>query len=219
MFRHLALLLLGVAGLSAAPAADTGKPVALLNGRDLAAWTYTTLQPTPITAVCHYRPDGSLAITGRPLGFLATRETYRNFRYHVEWRWPANAPSHSNSGILVNIASGPKDRVWPLSIQIQTKLTRAGDILPMAGATFAEKLSTPPGAKIPQLFRRGPSSEKPAGQWNACDVIARNGTIAVVINGVLQNYLTNVSPAAGRVGLQLEGWPYEVRNVTIERLK
>jgi len=99
------------------------------------------------------------------------------------------------------------------------KLNRAGDMLPMQGATFAEKLSTAPSAKTPQLDRRADSSEKPLGAWNTCDLVCRAGTIEVTINGVLQNKVTQCAPAAGRVGFQLEGTPFELRNVRLAPLR
>jgi hypothetical protein len=40
----------------------------------------------------------------------------------------------------------------------------------------------------------------------------------VWVNGVLQNKATKVEPSGGKVGFQLEGTPYELRNVTIELL-
>jgi hypothetical protein len=61
-------------------------------------------------------------------------------------------------------------------------------------------------------------SEKPAGEWNACDITCRAGTLEVRINGVLQNRVTQRQPAAGRIGFQLEGTPFELRRVTLTPL-
>ena len=38
------------------------------------------------------------------------------------------------------------------------------------------------------------------------------------INGVQQNRVTGCQPAAGQIGIQLEGAPYELRNIRITRL-
>ena len=112
----------------------------------------------------------------------------------------------------------PKDRAWPRSFQVQTKIGRFGDLLPMAGATFAEKLSSAPGAATPQLERQQPNSEKPVGEWNSVDVLCHGGTIEITINGVPQNRVTAAAPAAGRIGFQLEGLPYEVHNIRLSPL-
>jgi hypothetical protein len=88
----------------------------------------------------------------------------------------------------------------------------------MAGAKFSEPLSSAPGAKTPQLDHRNPGSEKAVGEWNAVDIVCRRSEIEVRINGVLQNKVTNSEPRAGRIGIQLEGVPYELRNLRLTPL-
>jgi hypothetical protein len=88
----------------------------------------------------------------------------------------------------------------------------------MAGATFAEKLSTPPDAKTAILNHAAPDSEKPAGEWNTCDITCRGDTVEVAINGVVQNRVTRAEPHAGRIGFQFESVPFELRNVSVVRL-
>ena len=94
-----------------------------------------------------------------------------------------------------------------------------GDLLPMAGATFAEPLSTPPDAKTPQLNHAAADSERAVGEWNTCDIICRGDTIEVTVNGVRQNRVSGLSVKAGKVGFQLEGTPFELRNVSITPLQ
>jgi hypothetical protein len=160
-------------------------------------------------------PDGVIAVAGKPVGFVATRASYTNYRLHVEWRWPGKP---GNGGVLLHVASGPKDKVWPLSLQVQTKYGSAGDLLPMAGASFAEPLSSAPGAYPAIKAHTAPDSEKPAGQWNSMDVTCRDGTVDVAINGIAQNHVSGVQPRSGPIGFQLEGVPYELRNLRIETL-
>ena len=160
-----------------------------------------------------------MAVAGKPIGYILATGTYSNYRLHIEWRWPADAVKSSNSGVLIHIASGPIDRnTWPLCFQVQSKLNRAGDILTMAGAAFTEPLSTPPGSKAPQLNRQHEADESPLGEWNVCEVVCRDGALDCTINGVPQNHVTGCRPAAGRIGVQLEGFPYELRNIRIEPL-
>ena len=185
-------------------------------GPGLSGWEFVAEPPTPVTQVCVPGADGVYTVTGSPIGYIATTASHRNYRAHAEWRWTGEP---GNGGLLVHISSGPKDRQWPVCFQIQWKNKAAGDLLPMAGATFAEPLSTPPGAKTPQLVRSGQDSERPAGEWNECDVICRGDTIEVTVNGVLQNRVTGVSTSQGRVGFQLEGTPFELRNVAITPLR
>lgn len=206
---RLAVLVLAAAALTRGVAAESVAPA-------LAGWELITPENVPLATVCHAQPDGSILVDGKPVGYLQSPGVLTNFRLHVEWRWPAQP---GNGGLLVAIASGPLDRnLWPRCLQIQTKHTRAGDLLPMAGATFAEKLSTPPDAKTPQLDHAAPTSERPAGEWNSCDLACRDGTIEVTINGVAQNRATHLDPASGRIGLQLEGTPFEFRALRVEPL-
>lgn len=202
----LAVLALSAGCASAGP---------LFNGRDFDGFDLATATPVALSEVFVQRPDGVIAVAGKPSGFLASRENYSNYRLHVEYRWTGKA---GNSGVLLHIASGPKDGVWPLSQQVQTKHGFVGDLLPMAGARFAEPLTTAPGAYPPIKGHTAPDSEKPAGEWNSIDVVCRDGTIDVSINGVAQNRVTRSEPASGQVGFQLEGTPYELRNVSIEKL-
>lgn len=62
-------------------------------------------------------------------------------------------------------------------------------------------------------------SERPVGEWNTSDVVCRGSAIEVSINGVTQNRVTGVSVSEGKVGFQLEGTPFELRNVTITPLR
>jgi len=65
---------------------------------------------------------------------------------------------------------------------------------------------------------RQPSSEKPVGEWNTCDIVCRGDRVTVRVNSVLQNEVTGSSVASGAIGLQAEGKPVEFRNLFIEPL-
>jgi len=190
-------------GSSARPLLDAG-------GFD--AFELVTTPASTINAVLQPLPGGVIAVAGKPSGYVATRAEYTNYRLHAEWRWSGKP---GNGGVLLHIQGGPKDNVWPLSQQVQTKHGFAGDILPMAGAGFAEPLTTAPGAYPAIKGHTGADSERPAGEWNSMDVVSRDGMIEVTINGVAQNRVTQAKPGSGRIGFQLEGVAYELRNVTI----
>jgi len=188
----------------------------LFNGRDFSGWEFVTSPATDISQVCKISSQGVVSAAGRPIGFIATTASHENYRFHAEWRWSGKP---GNGGILVHISSGPKDRAWPLCLQIQARDKNAGDLLPMAGATFAEPLTSAPGAAPEIKARLAAESEKPAGEWNACDILCRGDTVEVTVNGVLQNKVTRVTPRRGRVGFQFEGAPFELRHVTLTPLK
>jgi hypothetical protein len=180
---------------------------------DLRGWELRTEPAATVASAVELRPDGVVAVSGVPSGFFATTASYRNYRLHLEWRWPGKT---GNSGVLLHISDGPMDRVWPLSVQVQTKYGSAGDLLPMAGAQFAEPLT---GSKPAVKAHLGASAELPAGQWNQADIVSRDGTIEVTVNGVLQNRVSAAAPHEGRIGFQLEGTPYELRRVELTTLE
>jgi len=180
---------------------------------DLRGWQLRTEPVADLASAIGVRADGVVAVNGAPSGFFATTASYRNYRLHVEWRWPGKA---GNAGVLLHISDGPLDRVWPLSLQVQTKSGNAGDLLPMAGARFAEPLT---GDKPAVKARNATSSERPPGEWNSADIVARDGVIEVTVNGVPQNRVTGATPSEGRIGFQLEGTPYELRHVELTPLE
>jgi hypothetical protein len=195
--------------------AQTAGAVDLFNGRDFAGWELKTTPAASIDSAFRMLPDGVIASDGKPSGFLATLENYRNYRLHVEWRWSGKP---GNGGVLLHVSDGPMDRVWPLSLQVQTKNGNAGDLLPMAGASFDEALTSAEGAATRIKAHTAADSEKPVGEWNVCDIVSRDGSIEVSINGVAQNRVTHAQPASGRIGFQLEGAPYELRRVALTPL-
>lgn len=188
----------------------------LFAAADFANWELATDPAADLAATCVRQPVGVIACAGKPSGVLATRDSHRDYRLHVEWRWPGKP---GNGGVLVHISPGPKDRVWPVSFQVQTKHQAVGDLLPMAGSTFAEPLTSAPGASPRIRSHAGPDSEKPAGEWNACDIVCDGDTITVTVNGVLQNRVTGCSLREGRIGFQFEGVPFELRNVRLAPLR
>ena len=208
-------LALSCAVLAGCAATPVSSPVPLLAAGGFEAFELVTTPAATIDQVLAARPDGVIAVAGNPSGYVATRASYTNYRLHAEWRWPGKP---GNGGMLLHIQGGPKDRVWPLSQQVQTKHGAAGDVLPMAGASFSEPLTSAPGAATPIKGHTAADSERPAGEWNSMDVVCKDGSIEVSINGVAQNRVTAANPASGRIGIQLEGAPYELRNVTIQPL-
>jgi len=180
----------------------------------MTGWEFFTTPAADINSVCKIEPDSLLAVAGKPIGYLATIDSYENYKLHLEYRWLIDAAKNSNSGILVHISSGPIDRnIWPICFQIQTKITRVGDLLPMAGARFIEPLSTSPEAKTPLLERQKSDCERPVGEWNIVDITCLDSTVECMINGIVQNRVTKCIPHTGKIGIQLEGFPYELRHI------
>ncbi|MEI6178809.1 MAG: DUF1080 domain-containing protein [Verrucomicrobiota bacterium] len=209
VFGILGLITLGAKG------DNLGTAKEFLSAESLGDWEFISSTPTAMSAICIPGGDGILSIAGKPIGYLATKTSRENYQLHFEWRWPANAAKSSNGGVLIHVNSGPAGGTpWPACFQVQLKLEHAGDMIPMDSAHFAESLTS--DAKPPLVARSGNSSEKPPGEWNTGDISCQGTSIEVRINGVLQNRVSQCAPASGKIAFQLEGAPFELRNVRIE---
>lgn len=184
--------------------------VHLWNGTDMAGWRLFLKDGTPESAVWSVDGD-ALRLSPIPNGYFRTETPDSNYLLHVEWRWP-EAPG--NSGVLLHIQQ--PDQVWPACIQVQLKAEVAGDLIGMLGVDFPEIVD-----KASLTARKlHPASEKPAGEWNICEILCVGDTIEVTVNGVIQNRATHLGVTSGCIGLQMEGrQPVEFRNVWLQKRK
>jgi len=187
-----------------------GEVIQLFNGKDLSNWTFFLKDATVDPAKVFTVQNGVIHITGDPFGYMRTKESYSDYKLHVEWRWPSEA---TNSGVFVH--GQQPDAIWLKCIECQLKAGSAGDFVLMNGADINEradktKMSYP---------KMGSSSEKPTGEWNTMEVVCNGNTVEVYVNGVMQNRGTGSNINAGSVCLQSEGKAIEFRNVFLTRLK
>ncbi|HVU35843.1 MAG TPA: DUF1080 domain-containing protein [Opitutaceae bacterium] len=218
----IAAVTLGVAGLNAeSSAAQTSAAprqaarvagVPLFNGHDITGWTVVlsdhAVDPRSVWSVA----GGVLRLTGAPKGYLRTEQSYSNYRLHVEWRWPADAAPRSNSGVFVHV-HGP-DVIWPAGIECQLASGNAGQLV----ATDVDLPGAPIINKKARAAKLAASSEKPHGEWNSYDIVCRGTSVDVTVNGVHQNHVDHISVEEGHIGLQMEGYPIEFRNVWLQSL-
>jgi hypothetical protein len=193
-----------------APVPVTGN-LDLFNGKNMDGWNLITTPTADVSKICQVK-DGVMSVNDDrgPKGYLEIPVLRDKYRLHFEWRWTTNNPKN-NSGALLHITGGPVQQVWPTCFQIQTKTQRAGDVIPMGTAKCAE-LPPPPAT---QVDRKADASEKPIGEWNAADVTVNGDVIECTVNGVVQNKVTHCTPSSGNIGFQLEGYPYEMRNIRL----
>jgi Domain of Unknown Function (DUF1080) len=184
----------------------------LFNGRDLTGWTVFLKDPSVDPKTVWSAADGVLHLTGKPNGYLRTEKSFSNYHLHAEWRWAADASPKSNSGVFVHV-HGP-DAIWPGGVECQLASGNAGQLV----GTDVDL----PGAPVISKKQRAPkladSSEKPFGEWNTYEIYCRGDSIEVFVNGVRQNRVEKVSVTAGAVGLQMEGYPVDFRNVWLAPL-
>jgi hypothetical protein len=118
----------------------------------------------------------------------------------------------NNGLVLLHIQKN--DSVWPKCYQVQQKADTAGDIICMNGL-WATECTDKVKFTIPKMQT---SNEKPAGEWNSMEVLSKNGTLTVYINGTLQNKVTGLTKTKGFIGFQAEGREMEFRQMEIKKL-
>lgn len=214
-----------IAILALAPAlcSAQGKTVQLFNGKDLSGWipylwdgqAKAEDKNTPASAVWSVE-DGILTCVGRPTGYIRTKDEYENYRLNVEWRWPEGT-TRGNNGVLVHTTTPNALGQWPKSIEVQLAFGDAGDFW-VIGTTL----------EVPDVEKRRrdrrhlnltDGSEKPAGEWNRMEIVAKGDEIIVHVNGTLVNHATKVSQTKGAVSLQSEGARIQFRKVELTPLK
>jgi hypothetical protein len=219
MRRFALILALAVipAALSAAPLVKDTATVHLFNGTNFDS-LHLFAEAGPAEAAASWKiEDGILRCVGTGKGYARTVSAYADYRLRLEWRWPARP---GNSGVLVNIV-GP-DVAWPKCIECQLANGRAGDFATFSDARGKEEITSrnPSGVSTGRLSRNAAAGavERPAGEWNTCDIIVSGDTITVSVNGVEVNRMTGVVPNAGMIAFQAEGAPIDFRNIELTPL-
>ncbi len=200
------ILVLALAALLFASCGE--RQTQLFNGEDLTGWSFSLAPDSEVEADEVFGvKDGVITIAGQPFGYMITDGTYSNYKLHVEWRW---VDEPANSGIFV--LAEPGDGLWPRCAEVNLMAGRAGDMIASGGSSFEELQEG--------IFLRTTveSAEKPAGEWNTAEIICKGNFIQAYVNGVLMNE-AHFDRAEGRIALQSEGGPLEVRNVFLVPVK
>ena len=192
--------------------------VMLFNGEDLENWNIFVGNSDVEPGDVFWVDEGLIQTTGKPNAYIRTKETFSNFKLHVEWRWTEQP---TNSGVLIHVQG--EDRLWPLSIECQLMHEHAGDIVLIgkgSGITIKDStyLITSEENRFAIIPKFEEESENPAGEWNSYDITSLDGTIEVKVNGVLQHTGSDMTLTEGNILLQSEGSPMQFRNLYLETL-
>jgi len=184
----------------------------IFNGKDLSNWKFVIENDAVPAEEVYSVNDGVITIKGEPLGYMYTKEKFRNYTLELEYRWAENA---SNSGIFVLIEDPTNP--FPKGIECQLKAGQAGDFVLLGGSDLNE-YTLPEGVTerpaFPVIDKKESSSEKPTGEWNKAKIVVEDGKITVYINDVLQNIATS-NTMEGHIGLQSEGESIQFRNIVL----
>lgn len=179
----------------------------------------------------------------KEFGYIATRDSYRNYRLSLDYRWESKkfAPrkeAKRDSGILYHVYG--KDAVWPSSMEYQIQETDTGDyhLLWMKERPYMNiRVAADKDAQTDRhVFQKdGELAEFVSGSvqrsemvetdgWNKVELIVRGQSSEHYLNGVLVNsaeafFTHECAPLdQGRIGLQVEGAEIRYRNVEITPL-
>lgn len=228
-----------LAAIAVAVFAMPADEIELFNGKDLAGWKAVFQPESTIPENVKKRlklpakvedvwkvEDGELVCTGQPYGYLVTEKEFENFELSLEWKWRAGGRRPGNSGVLLYVhgpdhAYPPGDAaVWPGSIEAQLAAGNAGEIWIIPPG----KLEVPERQRDEKSKRRyhhmtKVAVEKAAGDWNRYDIVSKNGSLTLKVNGTLVNEGKNANPKKGRIALQSEGTEIHFRNIKIKTLE
>lgn len=199
-------------------ACKTDNKLALFNGEDLDNWNIFVSSPDVEAGDLFWVEEGLINTAGKPHGYIRSKESYTNYKLHLEWRWTEEP---TNSGVLLHVQG--KDMIWPLAIECQLMADHAGDVVLIgkgSGITIKDStyLVSSEENRYTVIPKAEKVSEKPVGEWNSYDITSKDGMLEVMVNGVLQNTGSAMTLKEGNILLQSEGSPMQFRNIYLEKL-
>jgi hypothetical protein len=200
----------GVQGSGLENAAEPPNRQVLWNGTDLDGWKLYLADAAAGPKSAWSAADGVLHLDSKSNGYLHTEKSFSNYHLHVVWRWPKDAETNSNSGVLVHLTGS--DAIWPSCFECQLKNGNAGQVVGMG-------LDIPDAPLVNNRKRAArlvDSSERPLGEWNSYDIYARGDFLEAFVNGVRQNRVEKLPATKGEIALQMEGFPIEFRSVWLQ---
>jgi hypothetical protein len=155
--------------------------------------------------------DG-IKCTGKPRGYLYSKQPYQNFTLRLDYRFPrpANlkdeAKFKGNTGFLVYITG--EHKLWPVCLEVQGKHVQMAAIKENGGA---QPVTATDDDAARQKARRA------IGQWNSLEIVSTNGALKVSLNGTPVSTCEPDFLSEGSIGIQSEDHPFEVRRLRIRQ--
>jgi hypothetical protein len=196
----------------------------LFNGSNLDGW-YAYLRGTEQnkdTGNVFTTHDNMLHVSGETFGYIATNRSYKNFHLTLEFKWGVkkHAPRlerKRDSGILYYFASTAPDKIWPRSFECQIQEGDCGDFWLVDSTSLTINGKVFPPTRNQQIIKTS-DQEKPYGEWNTVEVIAKDGRCIHKVNGVIVNEGTDANIREGKIALQSEGAEIYYRNIKLAEL-
>jgi hypothetical protein len=198
--------------------------VVLFDGKSLEGWEYYLVEPDVKMEDVWSVKDGLLICKGEPMGYLATKREFKNFKLVVEWRWaPDSDPAKRNSGVLLRITGKPG--ALPKCVEAQLQSGSAGDIWAFHGFQVKGDADRFKEIKDHELLGdfvgvgKIQSNEKEIGEWNEYEITLVGGKLTLEVNGKKVNECEGCDQVAGKIGLQSEGAEIHFRTVKLKPIQ
>lgn len=148
--------------------------------------------------------------TGKPRGYLFTKQPYSNFTLRLQLRFPRPAKLtdddkfKGNTGFLVYING--EHKLWPNCIEVQGKHIQIAAIKENGGADPVVVEDQEPVRK---------QARNPVGQWNSFEVVSKDGALIARLNDQIVATSQPGKLTTGLIGIQSEDHPFEVRRIRV----
>jgi hypothetical protein len=170
-------------------------------------------QFTPVKGeVTTWREEGAdIVCTGLPKGYLHTKDAYENFTLRGEFQYILTegqemAPEKANTGFMLFIQEPHK--VWPPSLEAQGRWDELCSLKSNGGIPSLTIHDQP---EVRERVRKLPE------EWNAVEIVAREGAVTARLNGELVCTSDAGELKSGFLGLQSEGYAVRFRNLRVRR--
>lgn len=156
--------------------------------------------------------DDGVKCTGKPRGYLYSKQPYQNFTLRLDYRFPKpeslkdDTKFKGNTGFLIYVTG--EHKVWPVSLEVQGKHVQMAAIKENGGAQ-------PVTATDDEAARQ--KARRPVGQWNTLQIVSTDGVLSVSLNGTPVSKCEPDFLSEGLIGIQAEDHPFEVRRMRIRR--
>lgn len=151
--------------------------------------------------------EGVIVCSGEPKGYLHSRTPFGNFTLRGEYRFmpqDATAEPPPNTGFMIHIQEPHK--IWPRSLEVQGRFDQMCSIKSNGGVP-ALTIEDDPAARE--------SARKPVGEWNAVEIVSKDGALTATLNGQLICTSQPGELTEGLIGLQSELFEVHFRRLRI----
>ena len=143
-------------------------------------------------------------------GYFYWDKPYKDFVFRFEQKfirpvdWDLEDRLYfGGTGVLLFIQ--PPHRVFPRSLEIEGRYYDLGEPFAIQGK-----------GKVVYDHDARMRAARPVGEWDAIEIVSRNGTVQTFVNGALVSTFSEHDYPPGLIGMQTEGAPVSWRNLRVK---